>query len=250
MGSPEEWNSHSRQIRPQSLNPLAGAGQSICLGRSPLASLQRTLPDSGQPLQPPSQANAERQCCSRLLLPGHLLLCPPSGGTREVQAWLAYPEISSWETWSLAHSPWTQDNPFGSCLGSYPQLTSYERLPDSPVLLSPCLGPTFGTGLLNHSKLQSSASRLSYPPHAHLGQSWGHCEIIKINPTYIIELSTVPEHEAYIWHHFLWSSVMSWVLLLQFPPDDWQVHGPLDNLVIMPGLGEGEKGRKSWRGEN
>lgn len=57
MGSPEEWNSHSRQIRPQSLNPLAGAGQSICLGRSPLASLQRTLPDSGQPLQPPSQDN-------------------------------------------------------------------------------------------------------------------------------------------------------------------------------------------------
>lgn len=86
MGSPEGWNSHSRQIHPQSLNLLAEVGQSICLGRSPLASLQRTLPDSGQPLQPLSQAKEERQCCPSLLLPGHLLLCPLSGGTQEVQA--------------------------------------------------------------------------------------------------------------------------------------------------------------------
>lgn len=60
-GSPEGWNSHSRRRRPQSLNPLAGTGQSICLGRSPLASPQRILPDSDQPPQPPSRADEGRQ---------------------------------------------------------------------------------------------------------------------------------------------------------------------------------------------
>lgn len=56
-GSPEGWSSHSLRIRPQSLNPLAGTGQNICLGRSPLASPQRILPDSDQPPQPPSRAD-------------------------------------------------------------------------------------------------------------------------------------------------------------------------------------------------
>lgn len=42
---------------------------------------------------------------------------------------------------------------------------------------------------------------------------------------------------------------MSWVLLLQLPPDDRQVHGPLDNLVVMPGLGGGEKGKPSRKTE-
>ena len=36
---------------------------------------------------------------------------------------------------------------------------------------------------------------------------------------------------------------MSWVLLLQLPPDDRQVHGPLNNLVVMSGLGGGEEGK-------
>lgn len=44
---------------------------------------------------------------------------------------------------------------------------------------------------------------------------------------------------------------MSWVLLLQLPPDDGQVHGPLNNLVVMSGLGGGEEGkqigREKWR---
>jgi len=44
---------------------------------------------------------------------------------------------------------------------------------------------------------------------------------------------------------------VSWVLLLQLPPDDRQVHGPLNNLVVMSGLGGGEEGkqigREKWR---
>lgn len=56
----------------------------------------------------------------------------------------------------------------------------------------------------------------STPSHDHLRVTAKQ----KTRLTYIIELSTVPEHEAHVGYYFLWSGIVSWVLLLQPPPDN------------------------------
>lgn len=54
--------------------------------------------------------------------------------------------------------------------------------------------------------------------------------------THIIERSTVFEHEQDVIDELLRAEVMQSFALVQFPADHRQVDGPLDDLVVVPGL--------------
>ena len=53
---------------------------------------------------------------------------------------------------------------------------------------------------------------------------------------YIVELGAVPEHEGDIGYKLLWGVVVTGVALAQLGSDHRQVHGPLDDLVVVPSL--------------
>lgn len=54
--------------------------------------------------------------------------------------------------------------------------------------------------------------------------------------THVIELGTVAEHEEDIGNELLWRVIMLTVPLVELGSDHRQVHGPLDDLVVMTSL--------------
>ena len=53
---------------------------------------------------------------------------------------------------------------------------------------------------------------------------------------YIVELDAVPEHEGDIDYKLLRGVVVTTVALAQLGSDHRQVHGPLNDLVVVPSL--------------
>lgn len=54
--------------------------------------------------------------------------------------------------------------------------------------------------------------------------------------TYIIEGCAVLEHQQDVVYKLLCGEIVESVALVEFPADHWQADGPLDDLVVVPGL--------------
>lgn len=54
---------------------------------------------------------------------------------------------------------------------------------------------------------------------------------------YIIEGGTVPEHQKGVVHKVLGGEIVQCVAVVQLPPDHRQIHGSLDDLVVVMCLG-------------